>query len=53
MSNDKQKEYLRNRIAWIDEHEKMFELSHCMKLEREACKEQLKALEEKEKSTND
>lgn len=53
MSNDKQKEYLRNRIKWIDEHEKMFELSHCMKLEREACKEQLKALEEKETSTND
>ena len=53
MSNDKRKKYLINRINWINEHEKMFELSYCMKLEREACKEELKQLEEKEISTND
>ena len=46
MSKSKEIEYLKNRIQWIDDHEKAFELSYCMIMEREYCKERLKELEE-------
>lgn len=44
MSKSKEIEALESRIAWIDEHEKMFDLSYCMILEREACNERLAEL---------
>ena len=41
MSKQDEIDYLEKRIAWINEHEKMFEISYCMMLEREACKQRL------------
>ena len=45
MSKEQEIDYIKRRIAWIDEHENMFELSYCMKLERNALKERLKEIE--------
>ena len=45
MSDQSEIEYIRSRIEWINEHEKMFQLSYCMKLEREALKERLSEIE--------
>ena len=37
--------FLKDRIDWIDEHERMFMLSPLLEMEREYCKERLKELE--------
>ena len=49
MAENDEVEYLKKRIAWIDEHEKMFEISYCMELERDYCKARLNELEAKMK----
>ena len=48
MSKQETIKYFEDRIKWIDEHEKMFEISYCMILEREYCKDMLKKLKEEE-----
>ena len=48
MSKQETIKYFEDRIKWIDEHEKMFELSYCMVLEREYCKEMINKMKEEE-----
>lgn len=45
-TKDEEIQCLKDRINWIDIHEKMFELSPLLVMDREYCKERLKELEE-------
>ena len=52
MSKQETIKYFEDRIKWIDDHEKMFELSYCLVLEREYCKEMLKKMKEEDEPKN-
>lgn len=45
LTDQQRAELIRNRIAWIDEHEKMFEITSLMHLERQLLKEELEAID--------
>ena len=45
MTKEQRIELIKNRIAWIDMHEKMFEISSLMHLERIMLREELAELE--------
>lgn len=45
LSPQQKAELIRAKIKWIDDHEKMFEITSIMRLERELLKEELEELE--------
>ena len=45
LSPQQKAELIKERIAWIDTHEQMFEITSIMRLERELLKEELEELE--------
>lgn len=46
LSPQQKAELIKKRIAWIDTHEQMFEITSIMKLERQLLKEELEELEQ-------
>ena len=46
LSKDEKIQLIKERISWIDDHEKMFHITSLMHLERELLKEELKELED-------
>ena len=46
LTDQQRAELIRNRISWIDEHEKMFEITSIMRLERQLLKEELESIED-------
>lgn len=46
LSRDEKIQLIKERISWIDDHEKMFQITSLMHLERELLKEEHKELEE-------
>ena len=44
-SKEEEIQSLKDRIEWINEHEKMFELSPLLEIDRDYCKLRLKELE--------
>ena len=46
LSPQQKAELIKARIKWIDDHEKMFELTSIMKLERQLLKEELEGLKQ-------
>ena len=45
LSPQQKAELIKDKIKWIDDHEKMFEISSIMKLERQLLKEELEEIE--------
>ena len=44
LSRDEKIQLIKERISWIDDHEKMFQITSLMHLERELLKEEHKVL---------
>ena len=45
LSSQQKAELIKAKIKWIDDHEKMFEITSMMSLERQLLKEELEELE--------